>query len=350
MEKELNFEEIQNFYNNEHTWKECCKKFNVSWRTLYKHKKKGKLIGRNLSESNKLKRKLKPYKTSEETKRKISVSRKKYLDENKDRIKWPGNDSDASLKFKNILNENNISYVEEFKPLEDRFFRIDISFPDKKIGIEINGEQHYERNGNLKEYYQKRHDLIESEGWKLYEISHYLVYKKEFLENLINELKNNNLENVNYSFYIKDKINRNCNCGNKKAHNAKSCWMCYSDKNKIGKNTNICKCGGKKGYRSKKCNICRKETIEKNKIEKIIKDREFYCECGNKKTKRSNICIECFNKLDKSNTRKIERPPYKQLLKEIEETNFVQVGKKYGVTDNAIRKWINMYEKYGIDY
>ena len=30
-----------------------------------------------------------------------------------------------------------------------------------RIGIEINGNQHYERNGKLKKYYQDRHDHIE---------------------------------------------------------------------------------------------------------------------------------------------------------------------------------------------
>ena len=31
-------------------------------------------------------------------------------------------------------------------------------------------------------------------------------------------------------------------------------------------------------------------------------------------------------------------------MKEIEESNYVQVGKKYGVSDNAIRKWMKKYE------
>jgi hypothetical protein len=43
-------------------------------------------------------------------------------------------------------------------------------------------------------------------------------------------------------------------------------------------------------------------------------------------------------------TRRVERPPYEQLLKEIEETSYVAVGGKYGVSDNAIRKWVRFYE------
>jgi hypothetical protein len=43
--------------------------------------------------------------------------------------------------------------------------------------------------------------------------------------------------------------------------------------------------------------------------------------------------------------RKVKRPPYDQLLREIEETSYVAVGRKYGVSDNAIRKWIRWCER-----
>lgn len=47
-------------------------------------------------------------------------------------------------------------------------------------------------------------------------------------------------------------------------------------------------------------------------------------------------------------TRKVQRPPLKQLLEEVKELGYVGTGNKYGVSDNAIRKWINSYKKYGI--
>jgi hypothetical protein len=43
--------------------------------------------------------------------------------------------------------------------------------------------------------------------------------------------------------------------------------------------------------------------------------------------------------------RKVERPPYEQLIKEIEETSYVAVGRKYGVSDNSIRKWIGFHRR-----
>jgi hypothetical protein len=42
---------------------------------------------------------------------------------------------------------------------------------------------------------------------------------------------------------------------------------------------------------------------------------------------------------------KVERPPYEQLVREIAESSYVAVGRKYGVSDNAIRKWVRAYER-----
>ena len=38
--------------------------------------------------------------------------------------------------------------------------------------------------------------------------------------------------------------------------------------------------------------------------------------------------------------RKVERPPREQLLEEIDELGYEAVGRKYGVSGNAIRKWV----------
>ncbi len=42
--------------------------------------------------------------------------------------------------------------------------------------------------------------------------------------------------------------------------------------------------------------------------------------------------------------RKVERPSREQLLKELSEMSMVKVGAKYGVSDNAVRKWLRSYE------
>lgn len=43
--------------------------------------------------------------------------------------------------------------------------------------------------------------------------------------------------------------------------------------------------------------------------------------------------------------RKVERPPYTQLIDEVDELGYTGTGRKYGVSDNSIRKWIKYYEK-----
>jgi hypothetical protein len=45
--------------------------------------------------------------------------------------------------------------------------------------------------------------------------------------------------------------------------------------------------------------------------------------------------------------RKQQRPEYDILLKEIEDLGYCGTARKYGVSDNAIRKWIRIYQKYG---
>lgn len=43
-------------------------------------------------------------------------------------------------------------------------------------------------------------------------------------------------------------------------------------------------------------------------------------------------------------TRKISRPSYAQLMKDLSDMPMTKVGAKYGVSDNAVRKWIRAYE------
>ena len=51
------------------------------------------------------------------------------------------------------------------------------------------------------------------------------------------------------------------------------------------------------------------------------------------------MCPDCAHK----QSRKVERPDAITLAQEIVETNFCAVGRKYGVSDNAIRKWCIKY-------
>jgi hypothetical protein len=47
--------------------------------------------------------------------------------------------------------------------------------------------------------------------------------------------------------------------------------------------------------------------------------------------------------------RRVERPPYEQILAEVGALGWSAVGRKYGVSDNAIRKWVRAYERERAD-
>ena len=68
--------------------------------------------------------------------------------------------------------------------------------------------------------------------------------------------------------------------------------------------------------------------------------KKFFCQKCNSQTKGySELCIKCSS----FNTRKVERPSKEALEKEILNNSMVSIGKKYGVSDNAIRNWCQSY-------
>jgi HNH endonuclease len=65
------------------------------------------------------------------------------------------------------------------------------------------------------------------------------------------------------------------------------------------------------------------------------------------KIKTKNIKIRNIKKISESQ-RKVKRPPYEQLQNEVNELGYSATGRKYGVSDNAIRKWIKFYKNYNM--
>lgn len=86
--------------------------------------------------------------------------------------------------------------------------------------------------------------------------------------------------------------------------------------------------------------------------------------CGRNKVRRCDGCrknfrpnfsrqrycsVECHKQTQRGvgrpNLRKRPRPAYLTLLAEIDATSYRAVGRKYGVTDNTIRKWVRQYRR-----
>lgn len=125
----------------------------------------------------------------------MSESKKKWNRENPEKVREVFSRLSKAKSvpcehLKDWLKRKDIPFIEEYQPLlsEDRFYSIDIAFPDKKIGVEVNGDMHYGRDGQLREYYQIRHDTIESRGWKLYEVPRKAVFNEEKMNVLFRDI------------------------------------------------------------------------------------------------------------------------------------------------------------------
>lgn len=85
----------------------------------------------------------------------------------------------------------------------------------------------------------------------------------------------------------------------------------------------------------------------------VLKDLELKkrktCQCGKSKNKYSLVCRKCENNRRKNSVdvRKVLRPSMEELSVLVRSTSMVQLGKKFGVSDNTIRKWCM---SYGIDF
>jgi hypothetical protein len=77
-----------------------------------------------------------------------------------------------------------------------------------------------------------------------------------------------------------------------------------------------------------------------NEIFRARYPQQRYCsrECGTRAPRASRG-------VPNHELRRIERPPYEQLMREIAQSGFSAVGRTYGVSDNAIRKWVRQYER-----
>lgn len=68
--------------------------------------------------------------------------------------------------------------------------------------------------------------------------------------------------------------------------------------------------------------------------------QQFFCSvCGKQITRGAKKCAKCANK----GHHKVERPSREELKFLIRSIPFTKIGEKYGVSDNAIRKWCDFY-------
>jgi hypothetical protein len=110
-------------------------------------------------------------------------------------------------------------------------------------------------------------------------------------------------------------------------------------------------------YKGKNMRIC-KENKEKQienppppKKEPKEPREPNYCACSKEINYRNTQCNQCKARtvFESGIARKTERPSYEALQQDLQQMSMVKVGAKYGVSDNAIRKWLRLYEKYHLN-
>ena len=85
-------------------------------------------------------------------------------------------------------------------------------------------------------------------------------------------------------------------------------------------------------YRAK--NRRDRKPVKAKPVKEIVK---YYCpDCNKEINKDSKHCEECSHK----KLRKVERPDLQTLVNDIKNLGYSATGRKYGVSDNAIRKWL----------
>lgn len=298
MISEINWIELQNKYDYEKiSERDLCLFYRISTSRLGRAKKKGLFKTRDKLElKNIISSKSTNRKHTEETKNKLSEIRKKYLLENPDKVPYLLNHSSKESypeKYFTEVFKNERILVE--KSYRVGLYELDFCIPDKKIDIEIDGSQHY-LDEKIVESDIRRTKFLEENGWNVLRInwSEYQKMKFDEKRKYISDLK----------LYLNGLVD------------------------------------------IKPIFIEKKEKIKKVKKIKIRNKKEHYSndnkciECELKITNDAIRCIECHRIF----SRKIERPAYEKLLDDIKNSNYSAVGRKYGVSDNAIRKWIRKYE------
>lgn len=78
--------------------------------------------------------------------------------------------------------------------------------------------------------------------------------------------------------------------------------------------------------------------------------QETFCRGTRRKREKKKIIkkgnLDLYNKVHLQQRKIKERPTYDQLKEEIENIGYLGVGRKYGVSDNTIRKWEKYYKTY----
>lgn len=175
---------IQTAHDNGLTWREITKVFGCSASLLYKARKDGTFTSRSISEAMRGKKRSP---LSEKHRQKISDSRRKWLEENPDKVPYLLNHSSKESYpekiFRNALVAAKLDgWVQDY---QNGIYQYDFAFPQDKLDIEIDGGTHSLEK--VKRIDTRRDEWSRSHGWKVLRFPAKRV--KEDVIGCINEVK-----------------------------------------------------------------------------------------------------------------------------------------------------------------
>jgi len=168
MNKRYDWELIQRRYDTGLTWRDIQKEFGVANASIAKAIARGDFTPRNKSEAQKrnvAKVGRKPL--SEETRKKISNSRIKYLQQNPDKVPYIINHSSKESYpekiFRKALESSGIDGWQQ--SYRAGIYEYDFAFIEQKIDVEIDGDTH--NSEKVKRIDERRDEWSRQNGWRV---------------------------------------------------------------------------------------------------------------------------------------------------------------------------------------
>lgn len=172
--KEYDWTLIQQDYDSGLTWDDLTIKYKISSNMLAKARKSGKFKSRSNSEARKISKK--KWSHSQETKDKISKIRRKFLEENPDKVPYLINHSSKpsypEIVFAELLTKNGITGWKSH--VQKSIYEYDFCFEDLKLDVEIDGSTH--KQPKVQAIDKRRDEWTVSQGWKV------LRFEAEFVK------------------------------------------------------------------------------------------------------------------------------------------------------------------------
>lgn len=121
-------------------------------------------------------------------------------------------------------------------------------------------------------------------------------------------------------------------CNRKNSYNIAEggCGCRLTDRTIIGRKIS-------KALTGKRRTAAQKERMSKAQLKRHGTKAAYCSNCGKRlRSYKIKMCRDCYI----VSIRKVKRPPKEQLIREISQLGYRGTGRKYGVSDNSIRKWL----------